>query len=659
MAYLPKDEEEQGVVAQDGQIAAPQGEQLAGAPQNEQQQANDNAVANQQAQAAQAADGGPVQLSEGSGDIQGADGTASEAAQSQAPEEGGGSGFTNISQYLSENTEQASNLANRVGGIVQGQGNEASDAITGAQESFNQDVQDNTVQYNQDLANQAADTSFQGFADDAQAEEFRRMVNANYQGPASLEATDYYNPAAQSVQKAQTTAGQLDSDAGRKSLLQQIQEGKRANGGVTSLNNLLLSNSPEAKQILDQSRTGISDLDERLAQIAQQSGLDAEQAKALTAQTKQDIQNRFLSDQGVVNQFKTDVDARTQQAIADAQAKQDAVKNAVAQNAALTDEQLQYLGISSDQYSKLLADRNYYRDKWGKDNYNDLSRYISTTDPSSILNRQNVASAEDYARNAALSDLLGINNDFLLDESLAGTANLDTFDLNLAGAQGDINAARAAQEQRERQAAADAAAAKKRAEAAAKAEREREQAAVAIGAGVGAAVGGPVGAVIGGAIGSVVCFHEDEEMLMEDGTWKKVQDIKIGDYMAYGGMVVTAGESLAGDLYEHEGVKVTGSHAVFEDDQWIRVEDSKIAKKLDIKGPVRVYPIINEKHIMIPTNEIIYSDLLETDDKSMLDVDRLKKMNESANIAKTQLIEQQLELGRSWRQQQGTLRRVK
>lgn len=650
MAYLPQDDEEkEGQGAQQGQIAAPQGETVQSTEIQQQKQSaqQENAV------------GGPVQLSEGSGDIQGASGDGSEAAEASQSgvDSGQGSGFTNITQYLQENAPQAQNLANRVGGIVQGQGNEASEAITGAQDSFNQDVQSNTVQYNQELANQAASQEFQGFQDQAQADEFRRMVNAQYQGPQNLESTDYYNPAAQSVQKAQSTAQLIDSDAGRKQLLSQIQQGKRANAGVTSLNNLLLSNSPEAKQILEQSRTGISDLDERLAQIAQQSGLDAEQAKALTAQTKQQIQNQFLSDQGVVNQFKTDVDARTQQAIQEAQAKQDAVKQAIAQNASLTDEQLNYLGVTKDQYNQLLADRNYYRDTFKKDNYNDLSRYITAQDPTQTLSRQNIATAEDYARNAALSDLLGINNDFLLDPSQAGTGSLDTFDLNLANAQGDISTARAGEEQRIAREAAERRAAEERARKAREAEAARNS--VVAGAAIGAAVGGPAGAVVGGVIGGIVCFVEGTEFLMEDGDWKKIEDIKLGDYMAYGGMVLTHGKSFAVDLYEHNGVKVTGDHAVFEDDKWIPVKESKVAKRIDLKAPVIVYPIINEKHIMIPTNELIYSDLMGTDDKSLPDEERLKKMNSPENIDKTQVIEQQLELGRSWRQAQGKLKMVK
>lgn len=130
---------------------------------------------------------------------------------------------------------------------------------------------------------------------------------------------------------------------------------------------------------------------------------------------------------------------------------------------------------------------------------------------------------------------------------------------------------------------------------------------------VGKAAGNAVSSVgksVGGAVKSVTCFAGSTQILMENGEYKNVKDLKLGDITALGGMVITAGQSYGYDMYDYNGVQVTGTHAVFEDGQWIRVEDSKVSNYLD-KQEI-VYPIATENHLMV-TNGQIWADIFEID----------------------------------------------
>jgi len=110
---------------------------------------------------------------------------------------------------------------------------------------------------------------------------------------------------------------------------------------------------------------------------------------------------------------------------------------------------------------------------------------------------------------------------------------------------------------------------------------------------------------------AAACFLDDTLFLMDDGSYKRVADIDLGDIMAEGGQVTTVLRALSDDLYMYNGAEmVTGSHAVKENGEWIRVRDSKLSKK--IQGDYTVYSVANKKHIML-TDHHVYSDLYETD----------------------------------------------
>lgn len=120
------------------------------------------------------------------------------------------------------------------------------------------------------------------------------------------------------------------------------------------------------------------------------------------------------------------------------------------------------------------------------------------------------------------------------------------------------------------------------------------------------------------------CFIEGTKILMEDGTSKNIENIKLGDRLAEGGVVYSLFQALVTEIYQYKNNLVTGGHAVLEDGKWIRIEDSVRAFKQE--GIFAVYNLSNEDHRIISNNGIEFADYDETDlgskinDKESLEV---------------------------------------
>ena len=137
------------------------------------------------------------------------------------------------------------------------------------------------------------------------------------------------------------------------------------------------------------------------------------------------------------------------------------------------------------------------------------------------------------------------------------------------------------------------------------------------GTAIGTAVGGPIGGAIGGAIGSIFgCFLPDTKIKMADGSEKEIINIKLNDRIKIGGRVVATGQFLINNLYDYKGVKVSGSHMVNENDTWLRVEDSKLAKSLGNDEHI-VYTLGTDNRRILIDN-ILFTDYFEVDEQKEL-----------------------------------------
>jgi len=128
------------------------------------------------------------------------------------------------------------------------------------------------------------------------------------------------------------------------------------------------------------------------------------------------------------------------------------------------------------------------------------------------------------------------------------------------------------------------------------------------------------------------CFVAGTPITMADGSIKPVEEIDLLEDCAGGGIVTGKGVTLSDNIYDYEGVGVTGSHAVYEDGVWIRVSDSKKGKYIDRKEFTKVYIINNMKH-QLRVNDVIFADYGEvTDSEEMTAQGRLDYLNANCKL---------------------------
>jgi hypothetical protein len=118
-------------------------------------------------------------------------------------------------------------------------------------------------------------------------------------------------------------------------------------------------------------------------------------------------------------------------------------------------------------------------------------------------------------------------------------------------------------------------------------------------AGLGAAVASYSGAF---------CLHPLTSIILQDGTYKKIGEINLGEILAPSthnydfpnevyGILETEGRQT--DLYEIDGIKMSGSHRVLERGRWFLAKDIGRAKLISERAN-RLY-ILNTRHHWLPT----------------------------------------------------------
>lgn len=116
---------------------------------------------------------------------------------------------------------------------------------------------------------------------------------------------------------------------------------------------------------------------------------------------------------------------------------------------------------------------------------------------------------------------------------------------------------------------------------------------------VGNILGGGVGSVVG-AVGGIFCHHEDTEVEMLDGSFKKIKDLVLGDKVKEGGRVTLVSKMFSEyDMYEYKGEICTGSHPVLENNNWIYVKDSKLSKRREDMDESVICPIETDNGIYV------------------------------------------------------------
>jgi hypothetical protein len=571
----------------------------------------------------------------GAGGAAGAAASAS-AGNTPAGAAGVGSQFVGIKDYLEANKPQSAKLARDVGGYVGGLGEQARSELDTGVKGFNQTVDQNTIGLNQELLDEAKTDATKVVGDQAKLSEFKKQRDASYKGPNSFDQSDFYKKTNDAVTKANQAATNTQTEQGQKDLISQLQSAKKGkvHQGALAFDSSLLQADPTSKQILAKTKEGMSDIAGKLTSAQEQALAKVGQAKQTTDSTKAAVQGAFTGEQGVQGQLEKQLKDKALGAVNQSKQQADQTMQLLKTGATPNDAQLEILDISRDQWNQLKGDQGYLQSTYGINPYADFSTYGTVKDPTTQINAQNIASAEDYAKYQALNQLMDSQNNFLSDPTQAGKADLDALDFNFGGLKGDITNSISLEKKAADQRAAEAAAAAER-------ERERQKKASLLEQAAYFAMGGP----IGGAIGKVMCFMQNTPILMKDGSYKMVQDLLIGDYVAFGGMVMGHGVSLSLNVVEYKGRFTSDQHAIFDGKRFVRAHRIKAATNFNLDKPVLVYPVVTQNHLLISDNGVVYADLIEVDAPGVSDKDKLKLLNKPKYLKFVKCIEKEI----SWK----------
>ena len=193
-----------------------------------------------------------------------------------------------------------------------------------------------------------------------------------------------------------------------------------------------------------------------------------------------------------------------------------------------------------------------------------------------------------------------------LSTYLSNAANTAQFDIGQQSAEKNIELqsgmAFSSMGSAERSAALQAGAA----ERAAKLQADAQQGGNSSGLGgmiTGGILGGGVGSVVG-AVGGVFCFTGDTDIEMADGSYKKISLLELDDETS-GGKVTATGKAYAfAPIYYYRGDYCTGSHIVFDNGLWRRVDTCEDAVLTLLDKTNIVYPLDTEKGFYYTKNGV-------------------------------------------------------
>jgi hypothetical protein len=361
--------------------------------------------------------GGGVATSQASGLVgQGAQAQGTQSAPSANPSANtpdNPGNFVGIKSYLDANKNQASKLGDQASGVINNSAQGARDAVGGLNSTFNEKAGGPAV-FNPEV-NQKVGLGAEKLSAEEKGQ-VKSQYNAQYKGPMDLTDTSLqpqYVDAQKKLNTAKTNVQSSGTEEGRKGLITQINEKPRT-AGINNFDNILLQ-SGTGREKLAQTASANKDVTEDILGTANQTAAQKAQANKLAADTARTQTQKAVGDASGAFQKQFDQNdpmSRLSQAISSG-LKLDTIGADVNNNAWGMDQAtLDSLGIQG-----------------GLNTYGvDSSKYFKQGDPSSI-NAGTLASAEDYARSAALAELAG-GQSFLnqADIGKSGTAKLSSYD---------------------------------------------------------------------------------------------------------------------------------------------------------------------------------------------------------------------------------------
>ena len=122
-------------------------------------------------------------------------------------------------------------------------------------------------------------------------------------------------------------------------------------------------------------------------------------------------------------------------------------------------------------------------------------------------------------------------------------------------------------------------------------------------------------------IPTIQCFDENTALKMENGEFKKILDLQIGEKL-YGGDEITTifkVDASRSQMYNLCDIIVSGSHMVHWNCKWIRVCDHPLSRKIAFYGKPYLY-CLNTTSKLIHVDDFVFSDWDE-----IFDIENVKK----------------------------------
>ena len=236
-------------------------------------------------------------------------GGGTSAAPGQGTSTQFGSGASRLSDYLKANQDQVQQMANNIAGNIGGQYDQLHTGIGQAGQQFNQQVQSGYTPLDPTVNQQVQSNPVAAAANPETLSTFQKMMNSQYSGPTSFEASQPYGAIQGKVQSAVQQSDLLKTYPGLSQYLQANVE-RNATPGQNTLDTVLLQANRPAFQTVQQAVAPFSNLTNLLGEetARQTQGIQAAQqgaeaARQAAQQTYAGVANPFVS--GLNESFTT------------------------------------------------------------------------------------------------------------------------------------------------------------------------------------------------------------------------------------------------------------------------------------------------------------------------------------------------------------------
>lgn len=314
-----------------------------------------------------------------------------------------GSSASKLGDYLKANAPQVGQQAQSVAGKFNTQYGQLQQGIQNAANQFGQQVQGGYAASNPTAVNQAIANPTQFAMNPESIKAFQGQYNNQYTGPQNFVGTQGYGDIQGQVQGAQQQANLLGTQAGLQSYLQG--RGKNPTPASSTLDALLLRGNPGAQKTIQDAASQFGGLTSQLGSATGSANKSVSDAQKAAEESRAYARGQFDPyAQGFGNQIQTN-----------AQQAQNAL-NVYNQNITNQRGPLNTL-------QNLLSG---YQASSGQTTPDFLSQYFAQQPVANNITNATIATPEQYAQAAALSQLSGNTWQSPLDQAMlnqAGTAN--------------------------------------------------------------------------------------------------------------------------------------------------------------------------------------------------------------------------------------------